>query len=179
MKTIFLLNYGSDLEHERIDTLVKEMLMPFRNLGYDKINKNIPKNPDVKLIIDTFDINKEKHIENLYYLEEFYITDKQFERFKEEFTKYNGCHLYCRPNHRGHYYIHINNIEYTARLFVTIDNKEIILIDDESIYNDDLRRKVYHLPENFQSLEISLDKILNYNDREKIVQKWISEIINF
>ncbi|EOR26234.1 hypothetical protein A499_02460 [Niallia nealsonii AAU1] len=61
---------------------MKELLMPYRKLWNDKV-KNIPSSPDVKLIIDTFDINKDKHIENKYYLEEFYLLSKQFEMFKK------------------------------------------------------------------------------------------------
>ncbi|MCB5235552.1 hypothetical protein [Niallia circulans] len=106
--------------------------MPYRKLWNDKV-KNIPSSPDVKLIIDTFDINKDKHIENKYSLEEFYLLSKQFEMFKKAFKKLKGHHISCKPNHRSHYYVYINQIEYTARSFVTIDNKKVILIDDESI----------------------------------------------
>lgn len=177
METIFLLNYGNDLDHDKMNLLIKEKLMPFRKLYNNKINKNIVNAPDIELIIDTFDFNKDKHVENQYYLEYFYLSRNQFESFYKKFTRLKGHHVRCKPNHRGHYYASINDKEYTARVFVTLDDTQLIFVDDESIDNEELRRKVYKLPSNLQSLVISKRTIRDHNERERYVKEWINKIL--
>ncbi len=179
MEKIFHFHYGRDLEHDHIDQFIKEKLMPYRKLRHNRPNLNITYTPDFELVLDIFDINKEKHQDNKYYLEFFYLTTNQFALFEESYSKFGGFHTWCKPNHRGHYYIHIDNREYTARVYVTLDDRQIILIDDESIHNDELRRKVYRLPEELQVLILTPNERANERTSHRLVEDWIKRILLF
>lgn len=165
------------MDYDNIDDLIQETIEPFRKYGFNKINRNIPENPEIKLVLDTFDVNKEKHIENKYFLEEFYITKELFEYFESYFTEFKGHHTRCLPNIRGHSNVFIGDKDYSVRVFVTTDNNELIFVDDESIDNEELRSHMHKLPENLQFLMIPRNKAISLEDRESYVRDWIQKLL--
>ncbi|MGM7682637.1 hypothetical protein ACSVDA_10840 [Cytobacillus sp. Hm23] len=175
METVFILSYGCSLDHSNIDFLLNDRLMPFKKF-YNNVNKNISSNPEIKLIYDVFDVHSERHTENKYFLEEFYISKTQLASFEHSLIKLKGNHIRCRPNTRGHIYTYINGKEYTGRVFVTSEHKKhLIFLDDESMDNAELRQKLHLLPEQLQSLVFSND--FEYKDIESIFTEWIQILI--
>lgn len=175
LKTVFILTYGCDLDHSNIDFLVNERLLPFKKY-YNKPNKRISNNPEIKLVYDVYDVNRKKHIENKYFLEEFYITETQLKAFEYSLSKLKGNTVRCNPSIRGHYFLRISGIEYSARNYHSLEKTELIFLDEEEVNNKRLRKLLNTLPEEMQWLEVSLGK--NFEEREQMVNNWIKTLLS-
>lgn len=68
LKTVFLLSYGSDLDHNTINFLVKERLKPYARGKGNKLNMKVSRHPEIILIYDVYDVNLNKHVDNKYYV---------------------------------------------------------------------------------------------------------------
>ena len=134
-KEIFILSYGCDLDHSNIAFLVKERLMPFS----DFYSKKLPNETDICVRYETFDINPNKHRE-LYYAHAFFINKIRLEAFMYSLSKLKGSHVYLNPRVRGHIKATIDGLEYTSRVYGTLEDREtLIFIDEESTNNIELR----------------------------------------
>ncbi|MGE7919808.1 hypothetical protein ACQKM9_12770 [Viridibacillus sp. NPDC093762] len=177
MKEVFILSYGCNLDHSNINYLVKERLIPFSvNRAYWR-NEKPPKESEICLIYDVFDINRNKHKDNLYYLDKFYINEVRLESFLYSLSKLKGNHVYAKPNVRGHAYVQIDNVEYTGRIYKTLeDGVCLVFLDEESEHNIELREKLPFLPSGLHFLKMSND--LSLEDSNTLVAEWIQRIIN-
>ncbi|MDW0113866.1 hypothetical protein QT711_11770 [Sporosarcina saromensis] len=178
MKTVFLLSYGSDLDHNTIDFLVKERLKPFARRNGNKLNMKVSRHPEILLIYDVFDVNLNKHVDNKYYLEEFLISEAHFQAFEYSLSKLKGHHIQCRPYARGHYELSINGNNYSARVYQTLSNdKELFFLDEEAIHNRSLREKNHELPNDLQWLVLPKD--IDKTERETAIFDWMNKVLKF
>lgn len=178
LKTIFLLSYGCNLDHNNIDFLVKERLMPFTKYKGNKPNKTIPRTPEILLIYDVYDVNRNKHVDNKYYLEEFFISETRLQAFEYSLSKLKGHHMQCRPYARGHYNVFIDGKEYSSRVYQTLSSdNELFFLDEETFHNIGLREKSHNLPSELQWL--TLPQKLDPADRGSAISNWIQKIINW
>lgn len=171
-KEVFILSYGCDLDHSNIAFLVKERLMPFSNW----LNKKLPNETDICVHYEAFDINRKKH-EQLYYGHDFYINKIRLEAFKFSLSKLKGEHIYVHPQARGHIETLIDGLEYTGRVYETLeDEQELIFLDEESTNNIELREILPSLPRELQFLKIPNNTI--FEEREVLFSNWVRKIIN-
>ena len=79
----------------------------------------------------------------------------------------------------------INSKEYSTRVYVTLNNRHLYFIDEESLHNKEIRSKVYYLPENLKFLELASNKVSNikkdpnYEYEQKHVRTWIKKVLDF
>ncbi len=178
LKTVFLLSYGCDLDHNNIDYLVKERLKPFARCEGNILNKKVSRHPEILLMYDVYDVNLNKPVDNKYYLEEFLINEAHFQAFEYSLSKLKGHHIQCRPFARGHYELSINGKKYSTRVYQTVANdKELFFFDQEAIHNTRLREKNHELPIDLQWLILSKD--IDQTERETAIFNWINEVLNF
>ena len=172
---MFILSYGRNLDYNHIEYLLKDRLMPYVKF-HNKHNKNIAKKHEIKLVYDTYDVNKEKHQENKYIFGEYYISEALLQGFEYSLKKLKGYHFRCDPRVRGHYTVTINNKEYSARVYHKLDPKEgLVFLDEEEYSNIELRKKIHLLPQNLHWLTLSLD--YTFEEKEVKVRQWIKTII--
>lgn len=171
-KEVFILSYGCDLDHSNIAFLVKERLMSFSNW----YSRKSPKETDICVRYEAFDINRNKH-QQLYYGHEFYINKIRLEAFMHSLSKLKGSHVYLNPLVRGHIEATIDGLEYTGRVYETLeDGQQLIFIDEESTNNIALRDKLPSLPKDFQYLKIPKDT--NFEESYSLFSSWIQSIIS-
>ncbi|QNK87807.1 hypothetical protein H7992_22005 [Sporosarcina sp. resist] len=179
MKEVFIFSYGCDLDHNNIDVLVKERLMPYSDHRSYLRNEMPPKESDICLKYDVFDINRNKHKDNLYSLDKFYINKVRLEAFMYSLSKLKGDHIYANPNVRGHATVNLDNVEYTARVYGAVvdevDDKRLVFLDEESLSNVELREKLPSLPSDLQFLTMPIE--ITLEERESLVSEWIQRII--
>ncbi|MGE7919815.1 hypothetical protein ACQKM9_12810 [Viridibacillus sp. NPDC093762] len=176
MKEVFILSYGCDLDHSNIDYLVKERLMPFSvERAYWRKEKP-PKESDICLYYDVFEINRNK-LNKGYYGNTFYINEMRLESFMYSLSKLKGNHVYGNPNVRAHAYVFIDNVEYTGRIYESlVDNEYLVFLDEESLNNIELREKLPSLQRELHYL--SMPKGLSLEERDLLVAEWIRRIIS-
>ncbi|MCM3237637.1 hypothetical protein M3589_07850 [Heyndrickxia oleronia] len=175
MKSVYILSYGRNLDYNHIEYLLKDRLMPYLEL-YNKHNKNISKNPEIDLMYDTYDVNREKHKENKYVFKHYFISEAQLQGFEYSLKKLKGYHFRCDPRVRGHYTVTINNKEYSARNYKKLEpNEELVFLDEEEYNNIELRKMIHLLPKSLHWLTLSTD--LTIEERENKVREWIKTII--
>ena len=176
MKELFILSYGCDLDHSNIDFLVKERLMPYSvDRAYWR-NERPPKESEICLKYDVFDFNRNKHKDNLYSFDNFYINEIRLEAFMYSLSKLKGNHVYAHPNVRGHVNVDLDNKEYTARVYRSIENdKRLIFLDEESHNNVELREKLPSLPSDLQFL--TAPSGITYEETQLFVSEWMQRII--
>lgn len=178
LKTVFLLSYGSDLDHNTIDFLVKERLKPFARRNGNKLNMKVSLHPEILLMYDVFDVNLNKHVDNKFYLEKFLISEAHFQAFEYSLYKLKGHHIQCRPYARGHYELSINGNKYSARVYQTLSNdKELFFLDEEAIHNSSLREKNHELPIDLQWLVLPKD--IDKTERETAIFDWMNKVLKF
>ena len=178
LKTVFLLSYGSDLDHNNIDFLVKERLKPFARCKGNKLNKKVSRHPEILLMYDVYDVHLNKHVDNKYYLEEFLISAAHFQAFEYSLSKLKGHHIQCRPYARGHYELSINGKNYSTRVYQTLSSdKELFFLDEEEIHSSSLREKNHKLPTDLQWL--ILPKDIEQTGRETAIFDWINEVLKY
>jgi len=171
-KEIFILSYGCDLDHSNIAFLVKERLMPFS----DWYSKKSPNETDICVRYETFDINRNKH-QQLYYAHAFFINKIRLEAFMYSLSKLKGSHAYLNPRVRGHIETTIDGLEYTGRVYETLeDGEELIFVDEESTNNIELRDNLPFLPNELQFLKIP--KNTSFEERNLLFANWIQKIIS-
>jgi len=172
LNEVFILSYGCDLDHSNIDYLVKERLLPFSHWTY----KKQPKETDICVRYETFDINPKKH-KQLYYGHKFYINKTRLEAFMYSLSKLKGNHIYLNPRARGHAYVYIDDLEYTGRVYKTLDGgQKLVFIDEESENNYPLREKLPVLRKDLHYLKIKSD--LTFEESDMLISNWIKSIIN-
>lgn len=178
MKEFFILSYGCDLDHNNIDFLVKERLMPYSvNRTYLQNKKHMPKESDVCLYYDVFDINRNKHKDNIYYVDKFYINEVRLKAFMYSLSKLKGNHIYANPKVRGHSYVSIDNVEYTGRVYESlVDKNRLVFLDEESSENIELRNKLPLLPRELHFLTIPNG--VSFEKSDLLVANWIKKIKN-
>lgn len=178
MKEFFILSYGCNLDHNNIDFLVKERLMPYSsNKAYRKNKKYLPKASDICLSYDVFDINRNKHKDNLYYIDKFYINEERLKAFMYSLSKLKGNHIYAAPNVRGHVNVSIDDVEYSARVYSTLSkNDSIVFLDEEGSANAELRERLPFLPTELHCLTISDD--VSFEESDLLVIEWIQRVIS-
>ncbi len=171
-KEVFILSYGCDLDHSNIAFLVKERLMPFSHWH----NKKSPKETDICVQYEVFDVNRKKH-KQLYYGHKFYINKLRLEAFMYSLSKLKGNHVYANPQVRGHAIALIDGVEFTGRVYESLeDGQNLIFLDEESTYNIPLREKLPTLP-----IELHFLKIPNnifFEESDLLFGIWIKSIIN-
>lgn len=178
LKTVFLLSYGCNLDHKNIDFLVKERLLPFARREGNKANKKIARHPEILLMYDVYDVNWNKHVDNKYYLEEFFISEAHLQAFEYSLSKLKGQHIRCKPYARGHHELSIDGKEYSVRVYRTLSgDSELFFLDDEAIHNGRLREKNHILPDDLQWL--MLTKNINTTEREAAISEWLREILKY
>ncbi len=171
-KEVFILSYGCDLDHSNIDYLVKERLLPFSCWTY----KKQPKETDICVRYEVFDINPKKH-KQVYYGHKFYINNTRLEAFMYSLSKLKGNHVYADPRVRGHVIAFLDGVEYTGRVYESLeDDQNLIFLDEESIYNIPLREELPTLPRDIHFLKIPND--LYSEESELLFGNWIKTIIN-
>ena len=177
MKEVFILSYGCDLDHNNIDFLVKERLMPYSvDRAYWR-NERPPKESEINLQYDVFDINRNKHNDNLYSFDKFYINEVRFEAFLYSLSKLKGDHIYAVRNMKGHVTVYLDNKEYTARVYMTVkDDKNLIFLDEESHENIPLREKLPYFPSDLRFLTVSSE--ITYEEAQVLVSEWIQCILS-
>lgn len=178
LETVFLLSFGCDLDHSNIDFLVKERLMPYAITEKNEMKMKNSKHLAVRMMYDVYDVNRNKHVDNKYYLEEFIISEAHLLAFEYSLSKLKGNHIRCRPYARGHYDLTINEKEYSTRVYQKLsDDNELFFIDEESIHNISIRKKTHKLPSELQWL--MLPKDIKTNERESSINEWMQTVLNF
>lgn len=176
METVFLLSYGSDLDHSNIAFLVKERLMPFTLAKESKTNKRNSKHLTIRLMYDVYDINWNKHVDNAFYLEEYSISEAHLLAFEYSLSKLKGNHIRCLPYARGHYELTINGRDYSTRVYEQIlEETELFFIDEEAIHNSRLRQQNHKLPKELQWLTLS--KSIETTERDAAILEWMNTIL--
>jgi len=171
-KEIFILSYGCDLDHSNIAFLVKERLMSFS----DFYSRKSPNETDICVRYETFDINPNKH-QQLYYAHAFFINKIRLEAFMYSLSKLKGSHVYLNPRVRGHIEATIDGLEYTGRVYETLeDGADLIFVDEESTNNIELRENLPFLPSELQFLKIP--KNTRVEERNLLFANWIQKIIS-
>ncbi len=166
-KEVFILSYGCDLDHNNIAFLVKERLMPFS----DWYSRKSPKETDICVRYEAFDINLTKH-KQLYYAYSFYINKTRLEAFMHSLSKLKGNHVYLNPRVRGHIEATIDSLDYTGRVYENLeDGEDLIFVDEESINNIKLRERLLSLPSELQVLKIPKNK--SFEERNLLFANWI------
>jgi len=169
---VFILSYGCDLDHSNIDYLVKERLLPFSHWT----NKKRPKETDICVRYEVFDINPKKH-KQLYYGHKFNINKMRLEAFMYSLSKLKGNHVYVHPKVRGHVNVYIDDLEYSGRVYQTLVNdQKLIFIDEESENNFTLREKLPKLQKDLHCLKMQSN--ITFEERDLLVTNWINRIIN-
>ncbi|MCI1593446.1 MAG: hypothetical protein LKH79_23505 [Heyndrickxia oleronia] len=175
MKSVLISSYDRNLDYNHIEYLLKDRLMPYVKF-HNKHNKNIAKTNEIKLVYDTYDVNKEKHQENKYIFGEYYISEALLQGFEYSLKKLKGYHFRCDPRVRGHYTVTINHKEYSARNYKKLEpNEELVFLDEEEYNNIELRKMIHLLPESLHWLTLSTG--LTIEERENKVREWIKTII--
>lgn len=152
--------------------------MPFAITQENKKNKTNSKQVTVRLMYDVFDINWNKHIDNKYYLNEFFISEAHLLAFEYSLSKLKGYTIRCHPNARGHYDLSLNGKEYSTRVYQKLKgDQELFFIDDEATHNISIRKLNNKLPSKLQWL--ILPKDLKTTDRESAIHDWIQTVLNY
>lgn len=171
-KEVFILSYGCDLDHSNINFLVKERLMPFSHWH----NKKSPNETDICVQYEVFDVNRKKH-KQLYYGHKFYINKIRLEAFLYSLSKLKGNHVYANPQVRGHACALIDGVEYTGRVYESLEDAQtLVFIDEDSTNNMPLREKLPSLRKELHFLKMPIN--ITFEESDLLVAKWIKSIIN-
>ena len=168
------MNYGTNLQHERIHKLVKKRLKKY---GEFKYNPTDNPNIKVRLAITLFDFNKRMFHDFYGQFSYYYLTEEKYNLFKEEFCSLHGYHARIHPNINGHLRVVINQKEFSTRIFKSLDdNMYLYFIDDESDDNKYIRNKVHCLPEHLKFLKINEEIVKNRKD-DPLVEEWLKKVL--
>ncbi|MEK5215964.1 hypothetical protein [Psychrobacillus sp. FSL H8-0487] len=177
MKRVLLLIYGCNLDHSNISFLEKDRLSRFE-VEWDYAPCKLNDKRDVLFQYDVYDVNLEKNRKcSGRWLSKYLIDEHQLNAFEYSLSKLNtGMYIRCNPNIRGHIEVTVNDLEYSAGILGTEDNKtRIFLIDEESENNEMIRSKLHLLPIEMQLLTI--DTGFSYEERKLKVKEWIEQIL--
>ncbi|WP_421664358.1 hypothetical protein [Lysinibacillus telephonicus] len=124
MKKILLLTYGCNLDHSNIAYLVKDRLRPFE-IKWGEIPRKVDPKRDVLFQYDVYDVNMEmnKRSGDVYF-HQYLISEDHLSAFEYSLSKLNkGIHTRCHLDARGHFYVEIDNVEYSARTLIPLDKQ--------------------------------------------------------
>ena len=174
MKQVLLLIYGCNLDYSNIKFLEKDRLSRFE-VEWDYVPCKLNEKRDV---LFQYDVNLVKNRKNSgSWIIKYLISERQLDAFEYSLSKLNkGTIIRCNPNVRGHIEVIVNDLEYSASVLATEDNKmSIFLIDEDSNNNEMIRSKLHLLPTEMQLLII--DNGFSYEEQRLKVKEWIEEIL--
>ncbi len=177
MKKILLLTYGCNLDHSNIGYLVKERLSPFE-IEWGEIPSKVNPKRNVLFQYDVYDVNVEMNKKSGdIYFHQYLISEDHLSAFEYSLSKLNkGNNTRCHLDARGHYYVDIDNVEYSARTLISLDKQSIfVFLDEDSHFNSFIRSQLHLLPTELHYL--ILDYNLSYKEKELKVKSWIQQIL--
>ncbi|QDQ02449.1 hypothetical protein FOH38_19375 [Lysinibacillus fusiformis] len=177
MKQVLLLIYGCNLDHSNISFLEKDRLSRFE-VEWDYVPCKLNEKRDILFQYDVYDVNLEKNRKcSCRWFSKYLISERQLDAFEYSLSKLNmGKYIRCNPNIRGHIEVIVNDLEYSAGILGTEDNKMLIfLIDEESENNEMIRSKLHLVPMEMQFLTI--DNGFSYEEEKLKVKEWIEGIL--
>ncbi|MEG0260347.1 MAG: hypothetical protein RR595_13490 [Lysinibacillus sp.] len=177
MKQVLLFIHGYNLDHSNISFLEQDRLSPFE-VEWDYVPCKLDEKRDVLFQYDVYDVNLEKNRKcSCRWFRKYLISERQLNAFEYSLSKLNtGTYIRCNPNIRGHIEVIVNNLEYSAGILGSEDNKKLIfLIDEESENNEMIRSKLHLLPSWMRVLMI--DNVFSYEEEKLKVKEWIEGIL--
>lgn len=160
--------------------MVKERLRPFE-IKWGEIPRKVDPKRNVLFQYDVYDVNVEmnKRSGDVYfvYFHQYLISEDHLSAFEYSLSKLNkGIHTRCHLDARGHFYVEIDNVEYSARTLLPWDKEtRIVFLDEDAHANTFIRSQLHLLPTELHYL--ILDRQLSYEEQELKVRNWIHQIL--